>query len=186
MLLLLSHSVMSNSVRPHRQQPTRFPRPWESPGKNTEVGCRFLLQCMKVKSESEVTQSCPTLSDPMDLAHQAPPSMGFSRQEYWSGVPLPFPPLGIEEVNSSLYADDMILYIENLKRFHTINRTNKFSKVARYKINTESLLQFLTLTMKHQRIKKIKSCLKSHSKKRNLEINLKRWKTCMLITIKQW
>ena len=51
------------------------------------VGCHFLLQCMKVKSESEVAQSCPTLSDPMGAAHQAPPSMGFSRQEYWSGLP---------------------------------------------------------------------------------------------------
>ena len=54
------------SVRPHRWQPTRLPRPWESPGKNTGVGCHFLLQCMKVKSESEVAQSCPSLSDPMD------------------------------------------------------------------------------------------------------------------------
>ena len=52
--------------QPHRQQPTRLPRPWDSPGKNTGVGCHFLLQCMKVKSESEVTQSCLTLSDPMD------------------------------------------------------------------------------------------------------------------------
>ena len=59
---------MSNSVRPHRQQPTRLPRPWDSPGKNTGVGCHFLLQCMKGKSESEVTQSCPTLSDPMDCS----------------------------------------------------------------------------------------------------------------------
>ena len=57
---------MSNSVRPQRQQPTRLPSPWDSPGKNTGVGCHFLLQCMKVKSESEVAQSCPTLSDPMD------------------------------------------------------------------------------------------------------------------------
>ena len=56
---------MSDSVRPHTRQPTRFPRPWDSPGKNTGVGCHFLLQCMKVKSESEVAQSCPTLSDPM-------------------------------------------------------------------------------------------------------------------------
>ena len=164
--------------------PTRLPRPWDSPGKNTGVGCHFLLQCMKVKSESEVVQSCPTLSVPMDCslpgcsihgifqakvlewgaisfsnacmhakslqscptlrdpidgsppgssvlgifqartlewvaisfsntwqwevkvkslsrvrlvatpwtaAYQAPPSMGFSRQEYWSGVPLPSP-----------------------------------------------------------------------------------------------
>ena len=55
---------MSDSVRPHRQQPTRLPHPWDSPGKNTGVGCHFLLQCMKVKSESEVAQSFPTLSDP--------------------------------------------------------------------------------------------------------------------------
>ena len=58
--------MVSDSVRPHRRQPTRLLRPWDSPGKNTGVGCHFLLQCMKVKSESEVTQSCPTLSDPMD------------------------------------------------------------------------------------------------------------------------
>ena len=47
---------MSDSVRPHRRQPTRLPRPWDSPGKNTGVGCHFLLQCMKVKSESEVLE----------------------------------------------------------------------------------------------------------------------------------
>ena len=58
---------MSDSVRPHRPQPTSLPRPWDSPGKNTGVGCHFLLQCMKVKTESEVAQSCPTLSDPMIL-----------------------------------------------------------------------------------------------------------------------
>uniref|UniRef100_A0A8B9W6W4 60S ribosomal protein L7 n=1 Tax=Bos mutus grunniens TaxID=30521 RepID=A0A8B9W6W4_BOSMU len=57
---------MSDSVQPHRQQPTRLLCPWDSPGKNTGVGCHFLLQCMKVQSESEVAQSCLTLSDPMD------------------------------------------------------------------------------------------------------------------------
>ena len=130
---------MSDSVRPQRQQPTRLPCPRDSPGKNTGVGCHFLLQCMKVKSESEVAQLCLTPSDAMDcsppgstvhgifqarvlewgaiafsnawkwkvkvkslsrvrllvtpwtVAHQAPPSMGFSRQEHWSGVPSPFP-----------------------------------------------------------------------------------------------
>ena len=61
-------SVVSDSVRPHRRQPTRLPRPWDSPGKNTGVGCHFLLQRIKVKSESEVAQSCPTLSDPMDCS----------------------------------------------------------------------------------------------------------------------
>ena len=59
---------MSDSVWPHGLQPTRLPRPWDSPGKNTGVGCHFLLQCMKVKRESEVAQSCPTLSDPMDCS----------------------------------------------------------------------------------------------------------------------
>ena len=130
---------MSDSVWPHRQQPTRLPRPWDSPGKNTGGGCHFLLQCMKVKSESEVAQSCLTLSDPMDCslpgspipgilqartlegvaisfsnawkwkvkvkllnhvrllvtpwtaAFQAPASVGFSRQEYWSGLPFSSP-----------------------------------------------------------------------------------------------
>ena len=79
---------MSDSVRPHRRQPTRLPRPWDSPGKNTGVGCYFPLQCMKVKSESEVAQSVLLLATPWTAAYQAPPSIGFSRQEYWSGVPL--------------------------------------------------------------------------------------------------
>ena len=136
MLLILSRF---SRVRLHRRQPTRLTHPWDSPGKNTGVGCHFLLQCMKVKSQSEVAQSSLTLSDPMDCshpgfsvhgilqartlewvaisfsnawkwkgkvkllscvqllatpwtaAHQAPPSMGFSRQEYCSGVPSPSP-----------------------------------------------------------------------------------------------
>ena len=139
---------MSDSVGPHRRQPTRLPGPWDSPGKNTGVGCHFLLQYMKVKTESEVAQSCLTLSNPMDctppgssvhgifqarvlewgaiafstlhslqvsiissmracllscfnhvwpfstpwtVAHPAPLSMGFSRQECWSGLPCPLP-----------------------------------------------------------------------------------------------
>ena len=73
-------SVVCDPIRPHRRQPTRLPRPWDSPGKYTGVGCHFLLQCMKVKSESRVAQLCLTLSDPMDCSLQAPPSMGFSRQ----------------------------------------------------------------------------------------------------------
>ena len=134
---------MSNSVRPHRQQPTRLLHPWDSPGKNTGVGCHFLLQCMKVKSESEVAQSsdsqrphglqpsrllhpwdfpgkstgvgCHCLlrvvnghltkmniylanvsvfshsvmsnsATPWTAARQAPLSLGFFRQEYWSGL----------------------------------------------------------------------------------------------------
>ena len=125
-------------VRPHRRQPTRLPNPWDPPGKNTGVGCHFLLQCMKVKSENEVDQSCLTLSDPMDCSlpgssihgifqsrvlergaiafsqnvtaatakslqscltrcdpidgsPPGSPSLGFSRQEHWSGLPFPSP-----------------------------------------------------------------------------------------------
>ena len=63
-----SHRVISDSVRPQTWQPTRLPHPWDSPGKNTGVGCHFLLQCLKVKCEREVAQSCPTLSDPMDCS----------------------------------------------------------------------------------------------------------------------
>ena len=69
---------MSDSVRPHRQQPTRLPHLWDSPGKNTGVGCHFLLQCMKVKSESEIeiAQSCLTLRDPVDCS---PPGLSVHR-----------------------------------------------------------------------------------------------------------
>ena len=68
LLLLLSHFSRVRLCATHRRQPTSLPRPWDSPGKNTGVGCHFLLQCSKVKIESEVAQSCPTLSDPMDCS----------------------------------------------------------------------------------------------------------------------
>ena len=92
---------MSDSVRPHRRQPTRLPRPRDSPGKNTRVGCHLLLQCMEVKSESEVAQSCPTLSDPMDCSPPGSPIPGilqagvlewgaitFSKLPYDPAIPL--------------------------------------------------------------------------------------------------
>ena len=72
-------------MRPHRWQLTRLPRPWDSPGKNTGVGYHFLLQCVKVK----LLRPVQLLVTPWTAAYLAPPSMGFSRQEYWSGVPLP-------------------------------------------------------------------------------------------------
>ena len=77
---ILSAAVAAKSLQscptvgPHKWKPTRVPRPWDSPGKNTGVGCHFLLQCMKVKRDSEVSQSCPTLSDPMDCS---PPGSSF-------------------------------------------------------------------------------------------------------------
>ena len=82
---------MSDSVQPHRWQPTRLPCPWDSPGKNTGVGCHFLLQCMKVKSEKKLLSRFRLLATPWSAVYQAPLSMGFSRQEYWSRVPSPSP-----------------------------------------------------------------------------------------------
>ena len=69
---------MSGSVRPQRRQPTRLPHPWQPPGKNTGVGCHCLLQCRKVKSESEALSRVRLLVTPWTAAYQAPPSMGFS------------------------------------------------------------------------------------------------------------
>ena len=81
---------MPNSVQPNRRQSTRLGRPWDSPGKNTGVGCHFLLQCMKVKVKVKSLSTVWLFATPWTAAHQAPLSMGFSRQEYWSGVPLPW------------------------------------------------------------------------------------------------
>ena len=90
---------MSDSVRPHRRQPTRPPRPWDSPGKNTGVGCHFLLQCMKVKSESEVAESCPTLGNPMDCS---PP--GSSIHGIFQAIVLEWGAIAFSSIGASLVA----------------------------------------------------------------------------------
>ena len=88
---------MSDSVQPQRQQPTRLPCPWDSPGKNTGVGCHFLLQCMQVKSESEVAQSCLTLSDPMDCSLPGSSVHGIfqARVLEWGAIAFSNGPLGL-------------------------------------------------------------------------------------------
>ena len=96
LLLLLSHFSRVRLMRPNGRQPTRLPLPWDSPGKNTGVGCHLFLQCVKVKSLSRVQ----LLAIPWTAAYKAPPSMGFSKQEYWSRVPSPSPLLLLPEVNT--------------------------------------------------------------------------------------
>ena len=93
MLLLLSHFSRVQLCATPETAAHQAPRPWDSPGKNTGVDCHFLLQCMKVKSESEVAQSCPTLKHPHGLQPTRLLCPGKSRQEYWSGVPLSSPGL---------------------------------------------------------------------------------------------
>ena len=82
--------VLSDSVQPHRRKPTRLPCPWDSSGKNTGVGCHFLFQCMKVKSESEVAHSCLTLHDPMDCSLPGSSVHGIfqARVLEWVSLPL--------------------------------------------------------------------------------------------------
>ena len=101
---------MSDSVRSHRRQPTRLRCLWDSPGKNTGVGCHFLLQCVKLKSESEVAQSCPTLRDPMDCSLPGSSAHGIFRARVleWGAL---------EEYNFSLQktAVGMVGYIPMLQ-----------------------------------------------------------------------
>ena len=93
---------MSDSVRPQRQQPTRLPCPWDSPGKNTGVGCHFLLQVMKVKSESEGAQSCPTLHDPMDCSLPGSSAHGIFEARVLEWVAIAFSPNNVRSLLFSL------------------------------------------------------------------------------------
>ena len=124
---------MSDSVRPHRWQPTRLPRPWDSPGKNTGVGCHFLLQCVKVKSESEVAQSCLTLSDPMDCSLP-----GSSVHGYWSGVPLPSP-------KQPLVTTNMVSFMSLLLKYCIVQKVHLGFSIQRY---GKSQANFLANPMK--------------------------------------
>ena len=101
LLLLLSRFSRVQLCETPQTAAHQASRPWDSPGKKTGVGCHFLLQYMKVKSKSEVAQSCPTLSDPMDCSLPGSSVHGFSRQEYWSGVPLPSPTYILEPIKLS-------------------------------------------------------------------------------------
>ena len=104
---------MSDSVQPHRWQPTRLCSPWDSPGKNTGVGCYFLLQCMKVKSESEVAQSFPTLCDPMDssLSGSSAPGIFQARVLEWGAI-------AVSDIHLiSIIFSLKILYCEILKEY---------------------------------------------------------------------
>ena len=103
---------MSDSVRPHRRQPTRLPRSWDSPGKNTGLGCHFLHQCVKVKSESEVAQSCPTLSDPMDCSLPGSSVRGIFQASTGVGCPHPN------------YINGQIIQTENKSR-NTLNQLDR-------------------------------------------------------------
>ena len=98
---------MSNSVRPQRRQPTRLPRPWDSPGKNTGVGCHFLVQCMEVKSQSEVAQSCLTLCDPMDCSLPGSSIHGIFQARVLEWGAIAFSDVAIQLINNVVLASDV-------------------------------------------------------------------------------
>ena len=99
--LLLSHFSRVRLCATHRWQPTRLPCPWDSPGTNTGVGCHFLLQCMKVKSESEVAQSCLTVSYPMDCSPPGSSVHGIFQARVLEGVPLPSLMINLDSILKS-------------------------------------------------------------------------------------
>ena len=103
---------MSDSVRPHRRKPTRPLCPWDSPGKNTGVGCHFLLQCMKVKSESEVAQSCLTLSDPMDCSLRGSSIHGISQARVLEWGAIAFS-ISTARQSQSCHVESQVLIFKN-------------------------------------------------------------------------
>ena len=106
---------MSDSVQPHRQQPTRLPHPRDSPGKNTGVGCHFLLQCMKVKSEREVAQSCPTLSDPTDYSLPGSSIHGIFQARVLESGAIPYLEVFAEEIYSNGSSVGLLISISSVQ-----------------------------------------------------------------------
>ena len=109
---------MSDSVRPHRWKPTRLPCPWDSPGKNTGVGCHFLLQCRKVRNESEVSQSCLTLSEPMDCSPPGSSVHGIfqARVLEWGAIAFSITQVRLHHFSSSKPSSDYLSHSENYQK----------------------------------------------------------------------
>ena len=126
-------------MRHHRRQPTRFPCPWDSPSKNTGLGYHFLLQCIKVKMKS--LSRVRLWQTPWIAAYQAPPSMGFSRQEYWSGVLFYFTAKFIEKFYSKMKISQFkVVAHEEIKLLHSSLWKNLESFNIPYSIYTIVLL----------------------------------------------
>ena len=145
---------MSNSVQPQRRQPTRLPRPWDSPVKNTGVGCHFLPQCIKWKVKVKSLSRVRLLVTPWTAAYQAPPSMGLSRQEYWSGLPFPSPKPCIFKPKScnlgkndkSIHDLDFALGENTVRLDDQPHKTPVKSKYARKFIISNCLLSYFCKT----------------------------------------
>ena len=128
---------MSDSVQPRRRQPNRLRHPWDSPGKNTGVGCHCLLQCIKVKSESEVAQSCPTPSDPMDCSLPGSSVHGICQARVLEWVAIAFSHDYTVGVTNKFKVLDLIECLKNYgQRFMTLYR-RQWSRTSPRKINAK-------------------------------------------------
>ena len=136
---------MSDSVRPHRRQPIRLHRPWDSPGKNTGVGCHFLLQCMKVKSESEVAQSCPTLSNLMDCSLPGSPIHGIFQARILEWGAIAFSEMRVKLILNRSW-DSHIILIRKADKFPLSFLLFFILKVCIYLIDKIHNLKFIKQT----------------------------------------
>ena len=127
---------MSDSARPHRWQPTGLLCPWDSPSKNTRVGCHLLLQCMKVKSESAIAQSCLTLSDPMDCSPPGSSVHGIfqARVLEWGAIGFSLAPLHYRHLSLQRYNDSQLKTTTNEAK-NSISGTTKYSEVYLLYVN---------------------------------------------------
>ena len=125
---------MSDSVWPQRRQPTGLPRPWDSPGKNTGVGCHFLLQCINVKSESEVAQSCLTLCDPMDCSLPSSSVHGIfqARVLEWGAIAFSKEVLRLRNKNISNCVLFFFFFFQSLQRLTRALELNKWLQFCKY------------------------------------------------------
>ena len=142
---------MSDSVWPHRRQPTRLPCPWDSPGKNAGVGHHLLLQCMKVKSESEVTQSCPTLSNPMDCSLTGSSVHGIfqARVLEWGAIAFSkYTKQQMKELQRKQWvflAESFKIYFLGNSRSRQIKNKHNFLKASKNTVNKCELILYCTV-----------------------------------------
>ena len=139
---------MSDSVWPHRRQPTRLPCPWDSPGKNTGVGCHFLLQRIKVKSERLVAQSCPTLSDPMDcsLPGSFVPGIFQARALEWGAIAFSvYVWIDWQKCNQSLQEPTLAFFWGSMVQYLLIQWLENKSKEALFPVIVGTLKLFFVL-----------------------------------------
>ena len=182
-------------MRPHRRQPSRLPRPWDSPGKNTGVGCHFLLQCMKVKSESEIPQSCPTLSDPMDCSLPGSSAHGIfqARVLEWGAIAFSVTDTNWFQIGKGVRQGCILstclfnLYTEYIRRNAGLEEAQAGIKIAGRNINNLSYADDTTLTAEtEEELNSLLIKVKEESEKAGLKLNIQKTNIMAASPITSW